>query len=304
MEIITGQIAIMFMLIALGFQLYRVGFITDAGTKQMSDLVLYVANPILIARALMTDFDSELLRGGLWAALLAAVLLGVSIVLARLCCRDSDAAREAISRFAVTFSNAGFVGIPLALSTVGAQGVFYISVMNTVQTFLLWTYGVSLASGDPREASPRKVVTNPYIIAMVLGLFCFITSLRPPVLILQALDALGDLNTGLVMLVFGAYLGECGIRRAFSDVGVAKACLLRLVAMPLLAAALVRAVGPLAELPEAVCLTTVMFQAMPVAAVTSLFAHAYGRGEDFGTSAVALSTMLSLVTLPLMLSLC
>lgn len=302
--IVIGQVAVMFLLLAVGFVLYRVRFINDAGTKQMSDLVLYVANPILIAEALMRPFDAQILVGAIWVAGLMVLFVLLSIGLAVLCYRDRAAAHAAVGRFAVTFTNAGFIGIPLAQAIVGADGVFYISVANTVLTLALWTYGIWLASDDASNIAPIKVVKNPTIIAMVFGLLCFVASWEPPALINQALNTLGDLNTGLVMLVLGAYLGQCDLAATLRSPAIYKACALRLVAMPLLALAVVAGVAHVCAVPYSAAITLVLCEGMPTAAVASLFAHQFGRDGDFASGVVAVSTLLSMATLPVLMGLC
>lgn len=299
--IVSEQIVVMGLVVALGFVLYRVGFVTDEGTRQMSDLVLYVANPILIAQALMQEFDPELLVGAGWVALLAALTLAVAIGISLVAYPDRNAAHAAVGRFSVTFTNAGFIGIPLALATVGPVGVFYISVANTVQTALIWTYGIWLVSGSSEEVAPKKILLNPALIAMVIGLACFLTSWQPPLLVNDALDMLGNLNTGMVTLVIGAYLGQCSVRATFTDARVYQASTLRLVLMPLVTIALLFAIELVVPLDRTVVTTLVMYQGMPVATIVSMFAHRFDRDGDHATAVVAASTLFTLVTLPAMM---
>lgn len=295
--IISGQIAVMFLLMAAGFALYRVKFLNDAGVSQMSDLVLYVANPILIAEALMRPFDAVLLMDAAWVALGTAILLAASLVVIRIAYGRSRDAEADVGRFSTMFTNAGFIGIPLAQATVGPDGVSFIAVANTVQTFLIWTYGVWLYSHDRKDIEPKRVLTNPAIIAIALGLACFVSSWQPPQVVLSALDALGSLNTGLVMLALGAYLGAADLGSIMRGRASWKVSLLRLVVMLLAAVALIRV------LPggTAASLTLVMYEAMPAAVVASLLAQRFGGNGGHAAGVVSLSTLLSLVTLPLML---
>lgn len=296
--IATNQIVMMFLLMGVGYLLFRRRFLADAGVSQMSDLVLFVANPVLIAKALMRPFDAAVFQGALWVAAVSVVTLLLSIALGFVAYRDPRDRHAAMGRFSTIFSNTGFIGIPLAQATVGADGVFYVAVANTVQMVFMWTYGVFLASGDRTQVAPRKVLTNPSVIAMVVGLACFLISWEPPQIVMNALTSLGNLNTGLVMLVLGANLAQCQLASLVRDAAIWKACVLRLAAMPLLTLAI------LFLLPRAgIAAQTVviMYQAMPVAAAASLFAHTYGRDGDYATGVVALSTLCSLATMPLML---
>ncbi len=296
--IATNQIVMMFLVMSVGYILYRFRFLTDPGVAQMSDLVLFVANPVLIAMALMRPFDAAVFEGALWVAVVSVVTLLVSILVGRLAYRNPNDRHAAMGRFSTIFSNTGFIGIPLAQATVGADGVFYVAVANTVQIVFMWTYGVVLASGDRSEVAPRKVVTNPSLIAMVVGMLCFLLSWEPPQMAMSALGSLGNLNTGLVMLVLGANLAKCQLASTVRDVAIWKACGLRLVVMPLITLALLFVLPRTGIAAQTV---VIMYQAMPVAAAASLFAHAYGRDGDFATGVVALSTLCSLATMPLML---
>ena len=298
-SIATNQIVMMFLLMGVGLSLYRGSFLTSAGVSQMSDLVLFVANPVLIAKALMRPFDAIVFQGALWVAVISVVTLLISIVIGHAAYRSPDDRHAAMGRFSTIFSNTGFIGIPLAQATVGADGVFYVAVANTVQMVFMWTYGVLLASGDRARVAPRKVLTNPSVIAMVIGLACFLSSWEPPRVVMSALECLGSLNTGLVMLVLGANLAQCQLASTVRDAAIWKACALRLLAMPLLTLALLLVLPRTGITAQTV---VVMYQSMPVAAAASLFAHTYGRDGDFATGVVALSTLCSLATMPLMLS--
>ncbi|MDO4539027.1 MAG: AEC family transporter, partial [Coriobacteriales bacterium] len=296
--IAANQIVMMFLLMSVGYALYRTRFLTEPGVAQMSDLVLFVANPVLIARALMRPFDAAVFEGALWVAGVSVVTLLVSVAVGYLAYRDPKDRHAAIGRFSTIFSNTGFIGIPLAQAMVGADGVFYVAVANTVQIVFMWTYGVVLASGDRSQVAPRKVLTNPSLIAMVVGMLCFALSWEPPQLAIKALDSLGNLNTGLVMLVLGANLAKCRLTEVVRDLAVWKACGLRLLVMPLITLALLFVLPRVGIAAQTI---VIMYQAMPVAAAASLFAHSYGRDGDFATAVVALSTLCSLATMPLML---
>ncbi|MGN0071758.1 MAG: AEC family transporter [Atopobiaceae bacterium] len=259
--------------------------------------MLYVANPILIAEALMRPFDAALLLDAAWVALGTAILLAASFAVIWVAYGRSRDAVADVGHFSTMFTNAGFIGIPLAQAVVGADGVFFIAVANTVQTFLIWTYGVWLYSHDRDDIEPKRVLTNPAIIAIALGLICFVSSWQPPQIVLSALNDLGSLNTGLVMLVLGAYLGAVDLGSILRCRASWKASLLRLVAMPLAAVALVRVLLGSA----AASLMLVMYEAMPAAVMASLLAQRVGGDGEYAAGVVALSTLLSLFTLPSML---
>lgn len=300
-SIVANQVVVMFLIMALGFVLYRVHFLNKAGVSQLSDVVLYVANPAIVFTSLLRDFDPALLVNAGYAVLAAGLALAASILLANLVFRDRTRRLGMVSRFAVIYSNSSFIGLPLAQATLGPDCVFYMSAANLVLTVLLWTHGAWLMSGDKGEIAPKKVLTNPIILALIAGLVCFFLSWRPPEVVTQAIDSLGSLNTGLVMLVLGAYLGMCDLGRVLRDARTYIVSALRLVVVPLMTLVILRL---LPGIDQNVVLTVLAFESCPVGALASLFSYKYANGgEDYGTGLVAISTVLSLVTIPLVLTL-
>lgn len=300
-SIVANQVVVMFLIMALGFVLYRVHFLNKAGVSQLSDVVLYVANPAIVFTSLLRDFDPALLVNAGYAVLAAGLALAASILLANLVFRDRTRRLGMVSRFAVIYSNSSFIGLPLAQATLGPDCVFYMSAANLVLTVLLWTHGAWLMSGDKGEIAPKKVLTNPIILALIAGLVCFFLSWRPPEVVTQAIDSLGSLNTGLVMLVLGAYLGMCDLGRVLRDARTYIVSALRLVVVPLMTLLILRL---LPGIDQNVVLTVLVFESCPVGALASLFSYKYANGgEDYGTGLVAISTVLSLVTIPLVLTL-
>lgn len=290
------QVVIMAALMALGFLLRRRGMIDQSGTSQLSDLVLYVANPVLIVQSLMMPFDATKVYDGAWCAVVTGVIMGLTIIATQ----RVFAPEQSVARFGVIFSNCGFIGIPLVQSVLGTEYVFYLSLCNMVQTVLIWTYGVLLMSGDRGEISFARVVLNPCIIALALGLLCFAFSFEAPEPLDALLTPVSDLNTGLVMIVLGSYLASADLRSMVRSRLVYESSLLRLVGVPLALTALLAAV-PMsgADVKIAVIVTL----ATPAASTTAMFADKYGRDYRLGSGIVAMSAILSLLTMPVLVSL-
>lgn len=293
--VIAGQVGVMFILMMVGLCLFRLGMVTEDGVSQMADIVLYVANPAVAFNSLMGEFSPEVLGNALVVGAVAIVLLLLSVVIAQLVLPGADAQRR-VSRFAVIFCNSGFVGIPLVQATLGGEYVFYVSVCNLVTIVGLWTYGVWLQSLDASKIAPRKVLTNPMIVATVLGVIFFVSSLRLPSLLQDSVNVLAEINTGLVMLVLGAYLGMSDIRVLLADRRLYLPSLLRLLAVPALSIALL-ALLP-ASMDRLILIALVIYAATPAGANTSLFAHKFNECGELGTRLVAFSTMTSVVTIP------
>ena len=289
------QILVMLAMMAVGAVLVRVGMVDEAGTKQLSSIALYVATPAVIIQAFAIEFDAEQLVNALWMGLFFALALVLSAVIAYMACGKADR----VGQFAVIFSNSGFVGIPIISGLLGPEYVFYVTITMAVGTFALWTYGVLLMSGDKGQVSMKKIFTNPAVVALFIGLALFFAPVRLPGMVSQFLTGMGNLNTGLGMLVLGINLGSSNLGLLFTDRRLYKACAFRLLVVPAATILLCLAMPVSAEIR----MVLLIVEACPCGAVTSMLAQLYGGDFQYGTGLVIVTTLLSMATLPLVLTL-
>lgn len=294
--VLINQIIMMFILMIVGFILFRIRMITAHGASQMADVVIYVSTPALTVQSLMVAFDMAVIYNALFSFAITMVLLAVSIALATAIFRRPE---SGLSRYGVVFSNCGFIGIPLVRSVLGSEYVFALTACNLAFTCLVWTYGVVQISGDRSQASIKQVLANPAIVSIVIGLICFCTGWRFPAAVDFAIDSLGDINTGLVMLVLGTYLGQVDFRRLVVQRRVYEVAALRLLVLPLLAVA-VLALFPTVD--TGTRLTVLIAYAAPVAALAAVFSKKFRANAELGIGLVAMTTLLSMVTMPFVLS--
>ena len=141
---ILWQIITMILLSAIGYIMYKCGKISQEGSKTLGNILIYLSLPCVIINSFMVERTPQRITGFFISALMAVLILGVSILLARL-----FLGRNAIDNFGGSFSNPGFFGAPLILASIGSGGVFYIAAFIALLNILQWTYGVSLleASG-------------------------------------------------------------------------------------------------------------------------------------------------------------
>lgn len=293
---LINQIVIMFILMAIGYALYRMKIIDRKGTSQMANVVIYVAYPCITLRTLMVDFDPNMIRDARFCFVFTVVVTLISIPLTRLFFKKEDG----VARYGAIFSNSGFIGVPIVMGVFGSEYVFYLSIGVSCLTFFIWTYGVWLVSGDKSQMSLKNCITNPNLIMILVGLVCFFFSIHSPALMATILDDLGALNTGLVMLVLGAYLAQSDMRAVVTSKKAYLVSLVRLVIIPAIV------VGILALFPwidAKIRLTMLIALGAPVASFAAILSEKYGGNYKFGIGLVTLSTILSLITMPIMLEL-
>lgn len=290
MPIMITQVVAMFIMMLIGAVLYRVGFVDNKGSTQLASVALYVATPAVILESLAGTFDAGKLWAGIACAVLSFVFTALSAAVGWLYFRD----RRRTAQLGIMISNMGFMGIPLVQNVLGEEYVFYISSCIAAQVPLMWTYGVWLAAQDRSAISPKKILTNPSVIAVAAGIVLFCCSVDLSGVIDVAVTDMGNLNTGLAMLVMGTYLAQTDLRSLLADANLYAACALRLLVVP----ALVLLLLIFVPLDVTVKLVVMIALAAPCGTVSAMFPQMFGGDYRFGAGLVSLSTLLSLAIMP------
>lgn len=297
--VVARQVGVLFVLMAAGFLCHRTRLLGERVIKGLVDLLVVVVTPCLIVRSFERPFAPNLLSGLLWAlaAAVGAHLLGIA---ASFLFRDADKRRESVLRFAVIFSNAGFMGIPLEQALLGTDGVFFGAVYVAVFNLFCWTYGVVTMCGGLKDVRVRSLLVNPGSVGITLGLPFFLFSLHLPSVLDAPLGMIADLNTPLAMMVVGWYLAEADFRPVAACRSAWGAGALRLIAIP----SVVLGALWLCRPPEpAMAIATVVAASAPVAALTTMLSARYGRDVPVSVGLVSATTLLSILTMPLVVGL-
>lgn len=303
--VIAYQAVIMFILLAVGYFLYKKKLVGDEATKQFSNIAVSLINPIVIFNAYQTEFEPRLLNGLLWAGGLA-VAAHVVLIIASMVFVRRGRGQWRVDRFSMIYSNCAFMGIPLIEATFGTEGVFYLTGFITVFNLFIWIHGVILMSdGGKRSAAETaksllKIVLSPAILAVVIGLVMFFTGLRLPSLLQIPLDYLGSMNTPLAMLVSGATIAKAGILGGLKCRRIYYVQAFKLLIVPVLLAALfvpMRVFGADMMIIDVVLIAA----AAPTASSTIMFAYKYGQDAEYASNHFALSTIFGIVTMPVVL---
>lgn len=289
------EVAVILILILVGYFTVKKGMFTKESLGSITSFLLYIVTPCLIVSSFLSA-ESGKLDG--WTLLLAAVLPALSIVisiaLSYLFFRKEPSGRRRVLRFSMIFCNVGFMGIPLVEGIVGSEGVLYGSFFIAVFNIFCWTYGYVMMGGG--KVRLKALLLNPGVIGIVIGLPLYLLDVPVPALIERPIELISGLNTPLAMIVVGGYIAQVKLRAFVSDLAVYKMAVLRLVVAPLLYLALVWLLRP----DETLLMSTVIQAATPVAANCVLFAVQYDSDAELASKSVAVSTALSVVTIPLL----
>ena len=311
---VAQQVAILFVLIGFGAALRKLKILSDAAIEGLVNLLILFVTPCLIVDVFQRPFDPAMLKG-LGVAFLVAVLGHVAVIaLSYACVRHHDENVRRPLMLAAVFSNAGFMGIPLEQALLGDRGVFFGAVYIVVFNLFMWSWGYGImkksevrgkkcGEGKPLTSNllPLTSILNPGTIGIALGLPLFFLSVKLPAMVGEPVHQLANLNTPLAMIIIGFCLANARLGRVLRTGGVYVATAIRLVVYPLL---IVAALYPFrAHLDRDMMLATTIAASAPVAAMVSMFSAKFGRDVDTSVAMVSGTTLLSIVTMPVVIAL-
>lgn len=288
---VTYQVVIMFLLAGIGALMFRSGKISLEGSKSIGSILVNLSLPAVIINGFLVERTPERITGLLLSALLAAVTLALAILAAWVCFR-----KDPMAQFAAAFSNPGFFGIPIILSCLDNGAIFYIAAYVAFLNLLQWSYGVSLLTGATENITPKRLLTAPFVIAIEIGAFFFLTGFPVPGILAKAVTHLANLNTPLAMFATGVYLAQTDPKKMVRKAVLYKISVVKLLVVPLLAMVM------LALLPKAcfdLKLTLLIAAACPTGTNIAVYAQLHDRDFGYAVETVAVTTILSLLTLPL-----
>lgn len=293
-SILLRQIAIMALLAAVGVYLSRKGFLSPQGTKDLGAILLRVIIPCVIVKSYITEFSRERL---LELALSAGLAL-IGFILAMVISYLVFGKRRRLENFAASFCNAGFIGIPLAQAIIGEEGVFYIAASVALLNLFQWTYGVYIMADRKDAISAKTIAKNPVVIAIVIGVVLFVSRIPVPGIVTSTLGYIAGMNTPIAMILMGTYLAKLPLKKLL-DKRAYGCVLFRLVIIPAVIL-LVFWVLPVSNAD--IALAAFLAAATPVGANICVFAQQYDCDYEFSVVTVCLSTLLSVITVPLLVS--
>tara|TARA_Y100001933_G_C18960257_1_gene547821 strand:+ start:355 stop:1284 length:930 start_codon:yes stop_codon:yes gene_type:complete len=302
------QVLVLFLLIVAGIIIKKKGIVTEHINKEVSSLVINVCLPAFILSSMAFDFSVEVLINSGMLVFLSFTIYGVSIVMAKLlnkALKKQGAARDVYEYIAV-FSNCGFMGYPVLHAAFGEEAVFYAAIYNLSFSVLVWSYGVFIMQRSHREdAVKRSVISiikssiNPAMIAVFIGFALFLTGVKLPGPIFKTVKMIGSATTPLSMMFIGFILAEVHPKELLSDWKDYVLTAHRLVIIPLLVYFGLTAIG----VDGITLVIPVVVAAMPAAANSAIIASKYKSDFKLASKLIFITTLLSIVSIPLMIGL-
>lgn len=291
-QVVVRQCLVMLIYMAAGFLLFRGKKVTEEGSRSLATLLLWLVLPAVLVKSFCVSPTTEKIIFFFQSTAAGALVLGVSLLIARMLFKKAP-----IDRFATAFSNAGFIGIPLVQAAMGADAVFYVAGMIAMLNILQWTHGVSFMTGGRAKCTLRTVLVNPITMGTMLGLILFFTGLGVslPNVLFSAIDGLSAMNAPLAMLILGTYLARVDIKKTVLSRQLYWVSVVRLVVIPLA----LYGVLFLIPIPAGIKASLMIAASAPVGANVAVYAQLHGMDYGYASQTVVLSTVLSIATIPL-----
>lgn len=299
MQAVT-EVLVLFIIMLVGFLAGKLRFLPNPVLKGINGLVLNITLPCLMLTALQDENDLSLLPALGQEFLVSLVFLLLSFGIGVFIFLRARKDLRPVYVHMVTFSNCGFMGYPVVMAVLGQAGLIYAVVYNVAFNIVIWSCGQLAYTGKVSVKSIAKSLANPAMLSALFALLLFLLQWKLPDVMFRAMDSIGDMTTPLSMMIIGARLTELSIKN-MKDWRVLLALSFRLIILGFLAYGICYIFGLPRLVWGALCLCTIM----PCSAISAMQSEAFGTHEAsvLFAGSVALSTALSVATIPLMLTL-
>ncbi|MCR1951661.1 MULTISPECIES: AEC family transporter [unclassified Clostridium] len=293
--IVFNKIIALFLIILIGVYGTKKNIINEGVNRGLRRILLEITLPLLVINSFSFTFNEGMGRNVISAFIYSVLFMILGGIISFILLKPFKGEKKKILHFANFFSNCGFIGFPIINSIFGAEGVVYTSIFNMVFTIFLWTYGVMIFSDKLSKENIKKVLLNPSIIAVYIGIPIMIFNIKLPIAILDTTKIVGDMTAPISMIIVGSILAKVKIKSIFKEVSVYYGALIKLIVIPLA----IYMIKLIIKDNSNVIDTMIIIQAMPAAAMTSIFAADFDKEKEYGAIVVFVTTLLSIVTIPI-----
>lgn len=286
---------VLFIYMAVGFGCRKAGIFNDVARDKLTDFVVFVTLPCMIFESFNMAFSLESLKQGALALLIAVGMSCVALLLGKVLYNRFPYEEKSILQYGTLVSNSGFAGLPVVSGAYGDEGLFLGSLFIIPTRILMWSAGISLFTRADAKQAVKKVLLNPGIIAVEVGLVRMLFQIPMPHFVDTAVDNLGGCTSPMAMALVGAILVDVPLKTVF-DLKSFYLVAVRQFLLPGICLAALR----LLHVDPLTIGVSVVITGMPIGSTTAILAQKYVADAKFASKCVFISTLTSLVTVPIL----
>ena len=291
----------LFLLLILGFVLFKCHIFDEYTNKKISALIVNVASPMLIISSIAGVEGSN--KSIVFLMIGAGILMYIGfIILGKIINRIFPFPKKdwPVYECMVVFANTGFMGYPVLLDVFGQEAVFYASLIHMAFNFFVYTYAIMcLTKGDDSEFKLNfKQLLTPGIIVIFVGIFIYLFDIQLPSVLMDTINSVGSLTAPLSMMMIGSSLAVYPIKDSFTDWRSYVFAFVRLMIVPFVTMIMCR----LLHIDAYYANITIITNAMPVGSMVLMLATQYNANVKIVTRNIVVSTLLSVITIPIVVA--
>lgn len=291
----------LFLLLVLGFVLFKCHIFDEYTNKKISALIVNVASPMLIISSIAGVEGSN--KSIVFLMIGAGILMYIGfIILGKIINRLFPFPKKdwPVYECMVVFANTGFMGYPVLLDVFGQEAVFYASLIHMAFNFFVYTYAIMcLTKGDDSEFKLNfKQLLTPGIILIFVGIFIYLFDIQLPSVLMDTINSVGSLTAPLSMMMIGSSLAVYPIKDSFTNWRSYVFAFVRLMIVPFVTMIMCR----LLHIDAYYANITIITNAMPVGSMVLMLATQYNANVKIVTRNIVVSTLLSVITIPIVVA--
>lgn len=300
--LLAQQIAQLFLILIMGYAVVKAGLLKASDSKVLSVLMVHLVCPCMILNAFQIEDTPDIRRGLVYAMIVAAAMHVVLLAFTALLRRPLKL--DVIEQVNTIYSNAGALVIPLVQALLGSEYVIYSCAFIIVQTVLIWTHANACLQGS-FSFQWKKLLENVNILAILAGMLLYLTHWQLPGMLQNTVTNMGSMIGPIGMLLAGMAIAERPLKQVFCTKRNYLVAALRLLVCPLVILLLLwmcRAQTFVAD-GKNILMTVYLAAITPACATTTSMAQLYDRDAAHSSALYVLTTLLSIITMPVMIGL-
>ena len=294
--VLLQQMGILFVYMMIGYVACKKEYLDQEFGKKLSWLVVNVANPMLAISAVVNNEEQIAKKDFYVTVLLAICFYAFFLILAQILPRLIGVQKSDIGvyKMMTTFNNIGFMGFPVIAAAYGNGALIYAVPFSIMFNILCYTWGIQTLCGGGEKGNWKRII-NIGTISGIISIVLFFMQIPVPKMICSLSAGLSNLTGPLSMLVIGISIAAMELKDLFTDVKLLKFALIKLLAVPVAAMLLVCQVID----NRLICEVFLVMMATPAASMCAMLSQQYGGDYELAAKGVALTTILSVVTMPI-----